>query len=229
MKNVTLAITSLVFSGALIAGSAWGQSSAESSMSSSMSSNYGSRDNVRQVQEALRQKGFNPGPADGVMGPRTEQALRQFQQSKNISATGRLDNDTSSALGVSLTADSMGSSSSGNTTGTSGSAASGSMKGGSASDTESNMGDRGKDRSPASGNEVPRDGSTGKNSPTGSSPANKSGASSSSTSGGSPGSASSGSIKGGSSSDTESNMGDRGKDRTPASGNEVPRGSGTSK
>jgi peptidoglycan hydrolase-like protein with peptidoglycan-binding domain len=33
---------------------------------------------VREVQEALQQSGYNPGPIDGIMGPRTKAALRRY-------------------------------------------------------------------------------------------------------------------------------------------------------
>ena len=56
--------------------------------------------NVKSVQEALKDKGFDPGPIDGAMGTRTRAALRSFQQSKNLKATGQLDADTSQQLGV---------------------------------------------------------------------------------------------------------------------------------
>jgi peptidoglycan hydrolase-like protein with peptidoglycan-binding domain len=36
------------------------------------------------------------------MGEKTQQALRDFQKSKNLKATGRLDNETANALGVSV-------------------------------------------------------------------------------------------------------------------------------
>ena len=55
---------------------------------------------VRQVQQALNQRGFQAGPADGVMGPATQTALRNFQVSANLEATGRLNPQTLSALGV---------------------------------------------------------------------------------------------------------------------------------
>lgn len=54
---------------------------------------------VRQVQEQLAQRGFDPGPADGQMGAQTRGALRNFQQSKGMSDTG-LDSKTLEALGV---------------------------------------------------------------------------------------------------------------------------------
>jgi peptidoglycan hydrolase-like protein with peptidoglycan-binding domain len=38
------------------------------------------RSAVREVQEALNKKGFDVGFADGVWGPRTASALREFQE-----------------------------------------------------------------------------------------------------------------------------------------------------
>ena len=59
-----------------------------------------SKDKVKEVQEALKGNGFDPGTADGVIGPKTNQAIRDFQKSKNVQATGRIDERTASALGV---------------------------------------------------------------------------------------------------------------------------------
>lgn len=55
---------------------------------------------VRRVQEALKSEGHDPGPIDGVMGPRTQAALRQYQREENLKETGRLDQDTMNKLGV---------------------------------------------------------------------------------------------------------------------------------
>jgi uncharacterized protein YmfQ (DUF2313 family) len=57
---------------------------------------------IRQAQEALKNQGHDPGPVDGVMGQKTQQALRDFQKSKNLEPTGRLDDQTASALGISV-------------------------------------------------------------------------------------------------------------------------------
>jgi peptidoglycan hydrolase-like protein with peptidoglycan-binding domain len=59
-----------------------------------------SKDKVKAIQEALKSKGFDPGAADGVVGPKTGQALRDFQKSQNLQVTGRIDDKTASALGV---------------------------------------------------------------------------------------------------------------------------------
>jgi hypothetical protein len=53
---------------------------------------------VRGSQQALREKGFDPGPIDGVMGPRTTAAVRDFQSKEGLMATGQLDADTRARL-----------------------------------------------------------------------------------------------------------------------------------
>ena len=77
------------------------RSSTDSMGSASMNGQW-SREDVRSVQEALKGKGHNPGPVDGVIGPRTQQALRAFQRAQNIQTSGQLDSSTASALGVTL-------------------------------------------------------------------------------------------------------------------------------
>lgn len=61
-----------------------------------------SQETVREVQQALKEKGHDPGPIDGVMGPNTRQALRAFQKEENLKGTGTLDQDTAQKLGVKL-------------------------------------------------------------------------------------------------------------------------------
>jgi peptidoglycan hydrolase-like protein with peptidoglycan-binding domain len=60
-----------------------------------------SEDTTRSVQQALNDQGYNAGAVDGVMGPHTQSALRQFQQAQNLRQTGRPDARTLAALGVS--------------------------------------------------------------------------------------------------------------------------------
>ena len=55
---------------------------------------------VRDVQQALQNKGYDVGPIDGMMGPRTQSALREFQQQQGLSRSGRIDQQTLSALDV---------------------------------------------------------------------------------------------------------------------------------
>jgi peptidoglycan hydrolase-like protein with peptidoglycan-binding domain len=59
---------------------------------------------VRNVQQALQNKGYDVGTIDGVMGPRTKSALREFQQQQGLNRSGQLDQPTLSALDVQASA-----------------------------------------------------------------------------------------------------------------------------
>jgi peptidoglycan hydrolase-like protein with peptidoglycan-binding domain len=54
---------------------------------------------IRQIQQALKDKGYDPGPVDNILGSRTKAALTKFQKEKNL-PVGNLDLDTLKALGV---------------------------------------------------------------------------------------------------------------------------------
>jgi hypothetical protein len=58
------------------------------------------RENIKKAQESLNAKGFDAGPADGVLGPRTRAGIRLFQESEKLPVTGRLDAETAGKLGV---------------------------------------------------------------------------------------------------------------------------------
>ena len=51
-----------------------------------------------QVQRGLAALGFEAGPADGMFGPRTRSAIREWQQDKGLEATGYLTADETEAL-----------------------------------------------------------------------------------------------------------------------------------
>ena len=55
---------------------------------------------VKAAQQALKEKGHDPGSVDGRMGPKTQQALRDFQNAHGIHATGELDAQTMVSLGI---------------------------------------------------------------------------------------------------------------------------------
>ena len=55
---------------------------------------------VEAVQEALTERGFEPGKIDGAMGSRTRNALREFQRSVGLPSTGEIDAATIAALGL---------------------------------------------------------------------------------------------------------------------------------
>ena len=56
---------------------------------------------VRNVQQALNDKGYNAGSVDGRWGPATEDAVRKFQQASGLPQSGELEHSTLVALGVS--------------------------------------------------------------------------------------------------------------------------------
>ena len=46
------------------------------------------RGDTKNAQQALQAKGYNPGPIDGIHGPRTSAALRDFQKAEGLTVTG---------------------------------------------------------------------------------------------------------------------------------------------
>ena len=53
---------------------------------------------VRKAQRVLTDLGYNPGPIDGLWGPKTRGAVRQFQSENELPVTGLLDMKTRSKL-----------------------------------------------------------------------------------------------------------------------------------
>lgn len=51
-------------------------------------------DLVRSVQEMLQREGLDVGPIDGILGPRTAAALREFQQQHGLARSGEPDEAT---------------------------------------------------------------------------------------------------------------------------------------
>lgn len=54
---------------------------------------------VKAIQTALIREGYDPGPADNQMGPKTKEALVKFQQDKGL-PIGNLNMETLKALGI---------------------------------------------------------------------------------------------------------------------------------
>jgi hypothetical protein len=106
---------------------------------SAASSSAWDKEDIKKVQEALKDKGNDPGPVDGIVGPQTKKALRAFQSSQNLKTTGRLDAETAKALGVEH--------------GSSSSSSSGSSMGNSSSSSSSSQGSSSKGSSTGKGKE----------------------------------------------------------------------------
>lgn len=58
------------------------------------------KDEVRATQQALARAGFNPGPIDGTMGPRTRAAIRDFQRLSGLKVTGTITPELTQSLQV---------------------------------------------------------------------------------------------------------------------------------
>jgi len=58
------------------------------------------RETIMDLQTALQAEGLYQGSVDGVAGRQTQRALREYQQARQLDATGRLDVETMRQLGV---------------------------------------------------------------------------------------------------------------------------------
>lgn len=57
---------------------------------------------IREIQQALKTAGYNPGPVNGVLRAATMNAVNRYQQSKGLPVDGFLNLETVKALGVNL-------------------------------------------------------------------------------------------------------------------------------
>lgn len=53
-----------------------------------------SRPNIKQIQTALTNAGYNPGVIDGKMGRQTREAIRAFQSANNLMVDGKVGKKT---------------------------------------------------------------------------------------------------------------------------------------
>jgi peptidoglycan hydrolase-like protein with peptidoglycan-binding domain len=58
------------------------------------------REQIQQVQEALKARGYEAGPADGVMGPSTRNAIRTYQSDAGMPVTGQISPELLTSLDV---------------------------------------------------------------------------------------------------------------------------------
>ncbi len=54
---------------------------------------------VTQIQQALKAAGFDPGPVDGIRGPRTIAAIKAFQTARGLTVDGIVGPQTTAAFG----------------------------------------------------------------------------------------------------------------------------------
>jgi peptidoglycan hydrolase-like protein with peptidoglycan-binding domain len=58
------------------------------------------KNEIKKMQETLRQKGHDPGKVDGVFGLRTRDSIRAYQKAEHLPITGQVDTRTAGGLGV---------------------------------------------------------------------------------------------------------------------------------
>jgi hypothetical protein len=58
------------------------------------------RDDVKEVQQALVERGYYDGRVDGIAGDKTRASVKAFQEHENLPATGRINAATLEALHV---------------------------------------------------------------------------------------------------------------------------------
>jgi peptidoglycan hydrolase-like protein with peptidoglycan-binding domain len=105
------AVMPLALLGALAVGTAYaagtsgsssddtsGWSSQSSSSSSHKHSQHMSHSQIKQIQGKLKEQGYDVGSVDGKLGKSTQQAIRQFQEDKGLTASGKPDQQTMAAL-----------------------------------------------------------------------------------------------------------------------------------
>lgn len=62
------------------------------------------RAQVRSVQQALNNLGYDAGPVDGALGPKTRGAIRAFQVAEGLTVDGNVDDELLEELGVAASA-----------------------------------------------------------------------------------------------------------------------------
>jgi peptidoglycan hydrolase-like protein with peptidoglycan-binding domain len=137
LKHMVIAIAAVFSASAFAAGDPAKQQRPSQSQSQAgpQAQSQHSPEVVKQVQQQLKQKGINAGPVDGQWGPQTQQGVKQFQEKEKIQASGQLDQETLSALGIQEGSSALGSGSA-----SGGAAAGGAEAGGSASGSGSSSG-----------------------------------------------------------------------------------------
>ncbi len=93
-------LAALLSCAALVAVPAYAEQQGAGQGTQSMSIAELSTDTIKDVQQRLNDRGYSAGGVDGVWGPSTKSAVRNFQQSQGMEATGDLNMQTLNALGV---------------------------------------------------------------------------------------------------------------------------------
>ena len=105
-RPIFIAVAAM-FSASAIAGGAQHSSSQGASQGAGMEQSRQQAQNpaqnpevVKQAQEKLSAAGLEVGQPDGIVGPKTQAALKEFQEKEGLQASGKLDSETLAALEI---------------------------------------------------------------------------------------------------------------------------------
>ncbi len=93
-----IAFTLLMTTGILI--QVFPLSAAESDSNKEVVPGFVVKNEIRKMQETLRDKGHYRGKVDGSFGLRTRASVRAYQKAENLPVTGHVDTRTADVLGV---------------------------------------------------------------------------------------------------------------------------------
>ena len=82
----------------------WGQTTRPAAMFPASVALPAPSEDVRRVQIALSALGFDAGPADGMLGDKTREAIRAFETYRGLDKTGAVNARLARELGISLAA-----------------------------------------------------------------------------------------------------------------------------
>jgi hypothetical protein len=104
-RPIFIAVAAM-FSASAIAGGAQHSSSQGASQGAGMQSEQQAQNPaqnpevVKQAQEKLSAAGHDAGQPDGKVGPKTQAAVKEFQEKEGLQASGELDSQTLAALEI---------------------------------------------------------------------------------------------------------------------------------
>lgn len=98
MKPVILTLTTFFIAALFAAGLVFAEGTRSNEAQLRISADQLSSEQIRQLQQALKDEGVEPGPVDGMMGPLTHQAIQVFQQQEDLAVTGDINEQTLRAL-----------------------------------------------------------------------------------------------------------------------------------
>jgi peptidoglycan hydrolase-like protein with peptidoglycan-binding domain len=108
MKKLLSIILTVVSASAVLAGSAFGQTSTSTTEKTKQTSKRGpvfraTKEQINQAQGILKSRGFYSGEQIGKLDDATREGLKKYQQAEGIKVTGTLNKSTLEKMNIVLT------------------------------------------------------------------------------------------------------------------------------